>query len=615
MRVILIACMVGVILFAFSGSASAYTEGLVDNYFGFYAGGSGGTQNSFFGGYTGDVNTGNSNTFIGYSAGFKNTTGSNNTFLGNVAGNSNDTGYENTFIGSFAGERNDTGYSNTFVGTQAGRFNSTGYENTFIGKDAGWGNTEGNMNVFIGFHAGGSETGSNRLYIENSNDSNPLIYGEFDNDLLRVNGTFEATGNIDTNGVYKIGGTQILKADNINTFLGDGAGVSNTTGSSNTFIGQSAGFTNNSGKWNTFLGLNAGYNSTTGSWNTFIGEGAGFSNTTGYDNTFLGEGAGFSNQEGNMNVFLGFNAGYYEMGSNRLYIENSTDSNPLIYGEFDNNIVKINGKLGVGTNPTSSQLTVGGVIESTGGGIKFSDGSTITSANNINADLLDGWHSSAFAQSSHSHAGVDITSGTVAETYIDTLIARDSEVTTAVDAHATRTDNPHSVTAAQVGASDVSHNHDADYINANSSDTMNGDLLVYGIVDIDQDLYVVGNIYAESDARSKKDIQPINSSLNKIQNIQGVKYKWERQETDSNEGHYGVIAQEVEKVLPEIVTTGKNGNKKVAYMELIPVLIEAVKEQQSTIRELKEQNREMLKKIHELEKEIKFKGSLASAIN
>ncbi|OGP64619.1 MAG: hypothetical protein A2169_04570 [Deltaproteobacteria bacterium RBG_13_47_9] len=54
--------------------------------------------------------------------------------------------------------------------------------------------------------------------------------------------------------------------------------------------------------------------------------------------------------------------------------------------------------------------------------------------------------------SSHTHSGEDITMGTVGEARIDALIARDAEVTTAVNAHASRTDNPHSTTAAQVGA-------------------------------------------------------------------------------------------------------------------------------------------------------------------
>ena len=62
------------------------------------------------------------------------------------------------------------------------------------------------------------------------------------------------------------------------------------------------------------------------------------------------------------------------------------------------------------------------------------------------------WVCSDVGTSPHTHAGSDITSGTISASWIDQLIARDTEVTTAVNAHALRTDNPHSTTAVQVGA-------------------------------------------------------------------------------------------------------------------------------------------------------------------
>ena len=61
-------------------------------------------------------------------------------------------------------------------------------------------------------------------------------------------------------------------------------------------------------------------------------------------NVFLGDGAGYSNTVGDSSIFIGHNAGAFETASYRLYIENSrSDSeNALIYGEFDNDIVKLN---------------------------------------------------------------------------------------------------------------------------------------------------------------------------------------------------------------------------------------------------------------------------------
>jgi hypothetical protein len=154
-----------------------------------------GKYNTFVGWRAGISNTtGNSNTFLGSYAGFSNTTGNYNTFLGRSAGNSNTIGYFNTFLGGWAGYSNTAGNSNTFQGYYAGVNNTTGNYNTFLGYVAGYLNTTGSGNVFLGYTAGYSETGSNKLYIDNSNTSTPLIYGEFDNDLLTIYGNLEVIG-------------------------------------------------------------------------------------------------------------------------------------------------------------------------------------------------------------------------------------------------------------------------------------------------------------------------------------------------------------------------------------------------------------------------------------
>jgi hypothetical protein len=105
-------------------------------------------------------------------------------------------------------------------------------------------------------------------------------------------------------------------------------------------------------------------------------------------------------------------------------------------------------------------------------------------------------------------------------------------------------------------------------------------------------LYVSGSVYASggyypSDISLKKDINSIESPLKKILNIKGVSYTWKTEEYKDRgfvEGrHFGIIGQEVERVLPEIVKETSNGEKNVAYTEMIPVLIEAIKEQQKII--------------------------------
>jgi hypothetical protein len=97
-------------------------------------------------------------------------------------------GYSNTFLGYVAGQHNSIGYENTFLGHQAGFLTTAGYSNTFIGKNAGYSNVLGIGNVFLGYNAGYNETDSDKLYIDNSDTDSPLIYGEFDNDIIAING-------------------------------------------------------------------------------------------------------------------------------------------------------------------------------------------------------------------------------------------------------------------------------------------------------------------------------------------------------------------------------------------------------------------------------------------
>ena len=74
--------------------------------------------------------------------------------------------------------------------------------------------------------------------------------------------------------------------------------------------------------------------------------------------------------------------------------------------------------------------------------------------------------------------------------------------------------------------------------------------------------------------------------------IRGVSYNWRRSEFPTyafdNNTHYGFIAQEVEEVIPELVGTDELGMKSIRYLGFTPVLLEAMKEQQAEIEELKE---------------------------
>ena len=120
--------------------------------------------------------------------------------------------------------------------------------------------------------------------------------------------------------------------------------------------------------------------------------------------------------------------------------------------------------------------------------------------------------------------------------------------------------------------------HDSDdnsalYLNYNT-----GQSVVVGKNDKYSNLVVYGNTTSNSflyssDQNKKKDIQTLSNPLETIQNLRGVSFHWK----ESNEKSIGFIAQEVEKVLPSLVS-GEAGEKSVAYGNLTAVLVEAVKE-------------------------------------
>ena len=105
------------------------------------------------------------------------------------------------------------------------------------------------------------------------------------------------------------------------------------------------------------------------------------------------------------------------------------------------------------------------------------------------------------------------------------------------------------------------------------------------------EIWAYGDVVANysSDKRLKKNIKPISSALDKLLQISGVEFDWiEKKEVHSHKGHdVGVIAQEIEEVLPEVVATRDNGYKAVNYEKIVPLLIEAIKDLKAEVDELK----------------------------
>jgi hypothetical protein len=110
---------------------------------------------------------------------------------------------------------------------------------------------------------------------------------------------------------------------------------------------------------------------------------------------------------------------------------------------------------------------------------------------------------------------------------------------------------------------------------------------VAGRIDASNDVVA----FSTSDKCLKENIQPIENALDKLDKIGGYTFNWNNQvEIHGYEGHdIGVIAQEIESILPEIVTTRDNGYKAVKYEKIVPFLIQCIKELKDEIHDLKSQ--------------------------
>lgn len=149
---------------------------------------------------------------------------------------------------------------------------------------------------------------------------------------------------------------------------------------------------------------------------------------------------------------------------------------------------------------------------------------------------------------------------------------------------------------------------------------------VVGNIAASGDIYlgVCGNwisAYTCSDRRYKRDILPLNSVLADVLKLQGVTYNWRQSEFPdlhfNDRKQIGLIAQDVEKIFPEIVNTNNEGYKSVDYGKFAPVLIEAIKElnskneqqqqvnenQQNEINALKANNSELKSAVGNLQSE------------
>jgi len=205
--------------------------------------------------------------------------------------------------------------TNVAIGHGAGNGLTTGVGNTAVGNSTLSKNQTGDNNVAIGYCAylGGAA---------NSSSSRTVTIGAFTAQLSR--------SGYDDNVAIGYSANYTGRACDRSVYVGSEAGRGTVSAGPDDAV---------------ILGYRAGYVVEESDFSVFIGSESGYTATDAANSVFMGRQSGYSMVDGTGNVFIGYQAAYNETGSNKLYIENSNSSTPLIYGEFDNDLLEVNGNL------------------------------------------------------------------------------------------------------------------------------------------------------------------------------------------------------------------------------------------------------------------------------
>ncbi len=507
--------------------------------------------------------TGYRNTSNGYQSLYSNTTGFENTANGEYALFSNTTGNINLANGSYALYNNTTGNGNVGIGNYSNMKNQGGSNNTIIGHSAGNATVLHNKSgsVFLGFSAGYNETTNNKLYIENSNSSSPLIWGDFANDEVKINGDFHVTGNITTDGAapadndWDINGNELLLFNPVDQYVGIGTLITETSAKLHVRGNNGVLFQGTHGS-GTALNLGAGTR-----FHFYPKKSAirgGNVNGTQWNDANIGD---YSTAFGQNTIASGF-------------IATALGSATIASGSYS-------AALGVGTKAEAFYSTAIGAFN-IGGGAP----TTIVATDpvfEVGIGTSDGTRANALTVLKNGKVGI----GTSPSIYRFEINSGAAE-------------NPFRVMV-NSSAKLTAFSNGGTSIGTSATAPANG-LLVSG------DINNTGGLLHASDLRFKTNIEEIPNTLEHIKKLRGVYYDWKRNEFPernfNNKKQIGVIAQEVEKEFPELVNTGEDGYKSVDYTKLTPILIEAIKEQQKIIEELQKQNSEAIIHNSELENRL-----------
>ncbi len=430
----------------------------------------------------------------------------------------------------------DTGLNATnasyaiFIGAHAAENATDASTSNFIGKNAGYDAVNSNKSNFIGLNAG-----SEALYAGNSvligtnagiNVAPDINYGDLDgnfySNFIGYYAGSNATYAYVSNFIGHTAGQQATNASGSN-FFGTGAGFAATSASNSNFIGSWAGFDATNAQNANFIGLNAGQGASNASFSNFFGQEAGDQAYDADHSNFIGHQSGYHATGANHSNMIGFRAGYQAVNAvNSIFIGNGAGLNDTV-----NN-----------TSGTSTSILIG-QSTSTGGNINsiaIGMGTANNAASQLNiANVLYGTN----IYSSISSSSAPVTGGKIG------ILNNNPSYTL------------------HVGTSSISG------IVARFQNST-------GTCDINP---TTSSLSCSSDQTLKKNITELdNTILDRVLALRPVTYNW-KTESDTASTHIGFIAQEVESIFPDLVSTDANtGLKSVAYSSFIPYTIKAIQE-------------------------------------
>jgi hypothetical protein len=566
---------------------------------------------------------GGANTASGYVALFQNTTGSFNTATGMNAMASNTGGSGNTAVGAQALSFNSTGNHNTAAGRAALANSTTGSYNTAIGRNAMWNTGVGSYNIALGDKAGYDAYGSSNILIGNEGytESNTLRLGTHGSGAGQQNRAFiagisgtnlagaampvfiDADGQLGTSAAFVTGLEEAHDHGFLvgNTRIGLGALVFNTSGERNTALGDSALISNTTGSRNTAGGYRALSSNTTASYNTAFGHQALSANTSGAYNTAIGERALVSNTTGLVNTAVGQVA----LSANTTGGGNTATGYAALSGNTTGSGNTANGSQALQSNGGGFANTAVGNAALFGN--TTGDWNTATGREALRNNTIGLLNTAIGYRAMFSNTtGYDNTALGEKALYYNTVGGRNTALGAAAGLNTTGFDNilighlgvaaeNNTLRIGQTGSSGGQQNRA--FIAAIRGTTTGAADAIPVLIDSNGQLGT-----ASSSRRLKQDIEEIAGESARLLALRPVKFRYKVHATQGDPTlQYGLIAEEVAEVFPELVVYDAEGRPEtVRYHLLAPLLLSELQREHALWEEERRRNVEQEKGIRAL---------------